>query len=227
MNATELGRKLHEIDVRLRAGTLTRADSRKIRHKAIVELEDPHATIPVTRGDASDDTVENQNPTRPLPADPPTLPNAPTVDRGSNNRRVMWIFSGIGALVALIAAALLVTRDDASAPAPAGPQAGVADGGTPAAASAPAGPALPQTVADQLMKSAWADTDIAAFLSTWNGISPEARRAARDDQVVWLLRGETDRRLHEAVDAAALDPTPEAQSRIDRLSALQAALRPE
>jgi hypothetical protein len=33
--------------------------------------------------------------------------------------------------------------------------------------------------------------------------------------------------LHEAVDAAALDPTPQAQSRIDRLSALQAALRPE
>jgi hypothetical protein len=234
VTAGELGRKLHELDVRLRAGTVSRADYRKIRRKAIRDLEDPQATITAARADASDETVENQIPTRPLPPDPPTLPNAPTVarngSRGSsstNNRRVMWIFAGIGALVALAVAAWLMTREDDAVPASA-PLAGVTDGGAPAAGpAAPAGPDLPQTVADTLVKSEWADADIAAFLAKWNGISPEARRAARDDQVLWLLRGETDRRLHEAVDAAALDPTPQAQSRIDRLSALQAALRPE
>ena len=222
MTVGELGRKLHELDVRLRAGTLTRAEYRKIRRRAILELDDPHATIPTALGDA-DDTVENTTPTRPLPPDPPTLPNASPAS-GPNNRRIMWIFAGIGALVALSLAAYVLRDPDDPLPAQA-PMAGT-DAGAPAARPAP-GPDLPQTVSDALMKSEWTDADIAAFLSKWNLISPEARRAARDDQQLWLLRGETDRRHRAAVDAAALDPTPEAQSRIDRLAALQAALRPE
>jgi hypothetical protein len=222
----ELDRKLHELDVRLRAGTLSRADYRKVRRKAIVALEDPHVTIPHGLDPSQDETIENTTPTRPLPPDPPTLPGVPIPAPTASNGKIVWIFAVIGALVALAVAVLLLIGSGKSPPSPA-PLAGIRDAGAPAAGTPASGPALPQTVVERFTKSEWTDADIAAFLSTWNGIPPESRRAARDDQGLWLLRGETDRRLRAAVDAAALDPTPEAQSRIDRLTALQTALRPE
>jgi hypothetical protein len=221
-SAEDLDRKLHELDVRRRAGSISLADYRKVRRSAIQALEDPHATIPHHADPVHDETNENSTPTRPLPPDLPTVPLA--VKGGAGQKRILWIFVGVGALVTLAVVALLLSGSGDPTPADTAP--GGASGSA-APRRAAAGPDLPQTVADQLMKSEWTDADIATFLSKWNGISPEARRAARDDAGMWLLRGETDRRLHEAVDAAALDPTPEAQSRIDRLTALQAALRPE
>lgn len=217
----ELGRKLHELDHLVRAGKLSREDYRKVRRKAIAELEDTHAeTIPAARSAppaASDETIEQRTvptpPVKPSPAEPEP--------EGGGKNKLAWVLLAIVAVAAVVAAAVFLPRS--KEPAGASPPAG----GAPAQAPAPSGPDLPQTLAAQIMKSEWTDADLSDFLARWNAIAPEARRAARDDAGIWLLRGETDRRLREAIDAAALDSTPEAQSRIDRLTALQSAIRAE
>lgn len=225
-----LNRELARLDAALRQGRIDRDSFRARRRQILLDFEERQVTT--APGVGASPRAENLEPTVVDPHQPAaplsgraaapaaTIEAAAVPASGpvvSASRPLGLIVTGLGVLIVMgLAGWWLIAKP--------GPSATPTGSAAPAPA-APMGGDLPQTAAADLMQTEWTDADIEAFLDRWNRMSADALRAAKDDPRIWLLRGETDRRLREANDAHSLDPTPETQLRIRQLERLQSAFR--
>lgn len=226
-----LNRELMRLDGALRSGSVDREQYRAQRRRLLLDFEERQITT-APGADAAGELSEPVTVPGPaaaaLPSTPRPAPSpAPTAampassaDGGASRGAALGKI-----VIALIVIALLglaawwMLGPGASEPA--------ASTSIPVAApSTPASGDLPQDVATRLTLSAWTSFDLADFQSRWSQLAPDAVRAASDDPRIWLLRGETDRRLREAREAASIANTPESQQRVELLEQVQAAIRP-
>lgn len=218
-----LNRELGKLDTDLRCGRIDRDRFRAERRRLLLEFEERQTTT-TPGADASNVTVPGAitpsvpaAPQGPTIAVPPHEPVAPASSAGTGRKGLIAL-----CVVVLVLGALAVGwMMRAGSPAPT----------TPTVASPELAPAagvdaeLPQGVASALMQSQWTDPELADFLTRWQRLPAESVRAAGDDPKIWLLRGETDRRLREAREAESVAPSAESQQRVRQLEQVQAAIR--
>lgn len=213
-----LNQELTRLDGALRSGTMDRDQFRAQRRKLLLDFEERQIT---TAPGAQTQSEVAPPPTPPAataqsaaalpsPEPPPSHPR-----KGTATGKIAVIFLLVAALAfaawwVIVSGALNGQADSVvAAPSPAATT--TAD--------------LPQDVANALMQTAWTSTDLTEFLRRWSQLAPEALSAARDDPRIWLLRGETDRRLRDAREAASIANTPESDQLAAQLEQVQSAIR--
>lgn len=224
-SADKVNRELARLDGELRAGAIDRASFRAQRRRLLLDFEERETTTqpaafeptaPAPEITIVDEPGDITAFIRPQPAAAPARaePSAPVA---SNKKSVAGIaVYVIGAVVVMAVAGWWFTRPKPDVP-PTLP--------TSAGAAAPiAGADTPQSIAAALTESQWTDADVADFLARWNRLSPEAIQSATEDSRIWLLRGETGRRLREARETESLEQTSEAHARVEQLQLVQNAV---
>lgn len=230
MNSIDrVNRELSRLDTELRAGGIDRASFRNQRRKLLLDFEERETTtqpaVIAPAGSRNETTMVDPPAEEPAPfvlPEPAAAPPRSDVVQPKEKKSLVGIaLSAIGAVVVLALAIWWFAR----------PQSDLAAGSSmppPAAgssASAPiAGADTPQSLAATLTESKWTDVDVARFLDRWKQLSPGAIQAAADDSRVWLLRGETGRRLRDAREMESLEPSNEARARIEQLENVQKAI---
>lgn len=230
-SADKVNRELARLDTELRAGAIDRATFRAERRRLLLDFEERETTtqpaaavaakpseVEITVADAAIQPVSFELP-EPAPTAPSTPTSAPAPKRKPSFAGIA--LSAVGAIVVLALAGWWVARPKANAPATlpslptsAGPN-----------ASAPIeGAVTPQSLAAALTESQWSDADVARFLQGWNQLSPEAIGSATEDSRIWLLRGETGRRLREARETESLEQSDESRARVEQLERVQSAV---
>lgn len=222
--AAHVNRELMRLDAELRAGGIDRGTFRSRRRKLLLDFEERQATT--TPGSLTGNETTLVDPPGEMPLYLPPITPVPERDepkveeRGKPAAGIAMI--AIGAVVVLGLGAWWVLKPTGETSAlPAMPAAAA-----PAPGAAPiAGAESPQSVAAALLATEWTDADIAEFLRAWGGLSADSISAATEDSRIWLLRGETGRRLREAREAESVADSAELQSRVQRLEQVQAAIR--
>jgi hypothetical protein len=215
-----LNRELGKLDTALRTGRIDRDRFRAERRRLLLEFEERQTTT-TPGADASSVTIPGAitpaTPEVPSVSVPPRETVTPPPAAKGGRKGVIAV-----CLAAVVVGALVVGWMMRSSPA------------TPAASatSSPTTPLvangeaeLPQGVATDLMQSQWTEADLNQFLARWQRLPAESVRATGNDPKIWLLRGETDRRLRESREAESVAPSAESQKRVQQLEQVQAALR--
>lgn len=230
MNSVDrVNRELARLDTELRAGGIDRTSYRAQRRKLLLDFEERETTtqpgVMASDGSGTETTVVDPKSEDPLPfVLPEPAPQPERIDTSGQrkNKSIAGIaILAIGAVVVLALAGWWFARpkpDVASVTAALPPAAS----GTP---SAPiAGADTPQSLAASLTGSEWTDADLVEFLERWSRLSPAAIEAAAEDSRIWLLRGETGRRLREARETESLEQSSESRERVERLERVQNAV---
>ncbi len=226
-SAAEVNRELTRLDAELRAGGIDRSMFRSKRRKLLLDFEERQTTT--TPGVLTGNEVTLVDPPAGLPlhlpaSAPAPAPSAPPPEANTPTRSPALGIAVllIGVLVVLALASWWVFKPKsavATTPAVGAPAS------APAAAAPIAGAETPQSVASVLLATEWTDADVNGFLQHWRQLSPEAIRSATEDSRIWLLRGETGRRLREAREAESVEHSAELQVRVHQLEQLQATIR--
>lgn len=219
-SANEVNRELMRLDAELRSGAIDRAGFRAVRRKLLLDFEERQTTTMPGVLTGNEVTILDAPDELPLPAQAPLARPAPAVD-GTQRRpsALVLVASAIGILVVLAIAAWWMfvrpashsTRSSMAAVAP--------------AAAPVAGAESPLAVASDLLSTEWTDGDVATFLQRWTQLPPAAIDAVSEDSRIWLLRGETDRRLRDAREVESVEQSADLQARVQRLEQVQAAIR--
>lgn len=202
-----INRALAKLDFALRTQRIDRADFRSRRRQLLEDFEDSSCvTTPEMRlGELSS-------------LDPELMTKTPKsdsyVNRATTSTPVAPLIAGVAA-VGLIAVALWWFFSGRQENLPTDGLASVEHAMT----------AAPLEAANHLLDSDWSEPELRAFLQRWNTFADEALRAANDDSRLWLLRGETDRRLRAARDTQMLNASNATQARIELLEQVQTAIR--
>lgn len=224
----KVNRELARLDTELRAGGIDRSSFRAQRRQLLLDFEERETTTQpsdATPNQASDPPEASLVEPAPfvLPEPPAASARGAAIEPAREKKKSFGgiaMYAVAGAVVLALAAWWWTRpRSDAPASLPATPAAA----GTPAMAPG-AGSATPQSLAAALIESQWSDEDLARFLDGWKQLSPEAIQAASEDSRIWLLRGETGRRLREAREVESLEPSAELHSRVERLELVQSAI---
>jgi hypothetical protein len=224
----KVNRELARLDCELRAGGIDRASFRAQRRQLLLDFEERETTTQPAEamgsGTGSETTVVDPvNEPKPFVFPEPSA----AATRGETTaprktRSVAGIaISAIGAVVVLAMAGWWFARPKSETPAVLTPPPTTAGAATPPTT---AGAYTPQSLAAALTESEWTSADVAQFLQRWETLSPEAIAAATEDSRIWLLRGETGRRLREARETASLDESVESQTRVQQLELVQKAV---
>lgn len=213
-NADRVNRELSRLDTELRAGGIDRATFRAHRRRILLDFEERQTTTTPGAAAGSSDTTEPGAP------EPSVIPSAPIAT--ARKRPALGIAAlGIGALVVALVVGWWMARSRTDDGATGAGAPVVAAGKTPATAGA----GSPQEVASFLLGTEWTDADVAEFLRRWSELTPESIQAASQDPKIWLLRGETGRRLREAREAESVEHSSEMLVRVQQLEQIEAALR--
>lgn len=206
-----INRELARLDSELRANRIDRATFRARRRQLLLDFEERESTT--TPGAATGETT-------PAASLPVTAGSASAQPPEPSGKSVGLLVTGVAALGVLVLGALWFfgSRDGARLATAARPTATTTE-------TSSADPALPQGVADALMKSAWSTADVDEFLDRWARLSPESISAASDDPRIWLLRGEAEQRLRAAREAESVDSSPETLARSAQLQRLYDVIR--
>jgi hypothetical protein len=223
-SATEVNRELTRLDVELRAGGIDRSMFRSKRRKLLLDFEERQTTT--TPGVLTGNEVTLVDPPAEmplhLPASTPEAASSRSTPPGTTPTRRPAL--GIAVLVIGILVVLALVGWWALKPKPT-----VATTGAPAPTSVAAPPIAgadtPQSIASALLATEWTDADVSDFLQHWRQLSPEAIKSATEDSRIWLLRGETGRRLREAREAESVEHSAELQVRVHQLEQLQETIR--
>lgn len=227
-SADKVNRELARLDSELRAGGIDRASFRAQRRRLLLDYEEretttqPAAVTPSGTGMGSETTLVDP-PVEVVPFVPPEP--APAAARGdvppSKKSAAGIVVYAIGAILVLALAGWWFTRPKSDAPARL-PSLATSTGAT--APASIAGADTPQSLAAALTVSTWTDADVTEFLARWKQLSPEAIQAASEDSRVWLLRGETGRRLREARETESIEQSSDARARVEQLEMVQNAI---
>lgn len=206
-----INRELARLDSELRANRIDRAAFRARRRQVLLDFEERESTT--TPGAATTGETTSAAPS------PAIAGSTSAHTREPGGRSAALLVTGIVALSMLVLGAMWFfgSRD--------GARLATAARLPPATEATSADPAMPQGVADTLMKSAWSAADVNEFLDRWARLSPESVNAASDDPRIWLLRGEAEQRLRAAREAESVDSSPEALARSAQLQRLHDAIR--
>lgn len=224
-SANEVNRELTRLDAELRSGAIDRAGFRAVRRKLLLDFEERQTTTTPGALTGQEVTILDAPEELPLPALAPSAQPA----RGKNGnaddatRRPSAIvlgISAIGVLVVLAITAWWMFFRPASHSTPPNPMATAASAATPVAEAE-----SPLAVASDLLSTEWTDGDVATFLQRWTQLPPAAIDAVSEDSRIWLLRGETDRRLRDAREAESVEQSADLQARVQRLQQVQTAIR--
>jgi hypothetical protein len=227
----KVNRELARLDTELRAGGIDRATFRAQRRRLLLDFEERETTTQpstVTPGpfpEAQAETVVDADAELflPAPTDLPPLDPAPAAPAPKKEKKPVAgiVLYALGVLIVVGLAGWWISRPKSDAPAslPATPTAA----GTQKNAAI-VGALTPQSLAAALIESQWSDEDLARFLDGWKQLPPQAIHAASEDSRIWLLRGETGRRLREAREVESLEPSAELRARIERLELVQSAI---
>lgn len=229
MNSVDkVNRELARLDCELRAGGIDRESFRAQRRQLLLDFEERETTTQpaagLVTGTGREPTLVDQ------PIDPaPFVFPAPTAEpertqttAPKKTRSVAGIaISAIGVVVVLALAGWWFARPKPEAPAVLMPPPTAAG---PETTPTFVGAYTPQSLAAALTESEWTSADVAEFLKRWELLSPEAIAAATEDSRIWLLRGETGRRLREARETASLDQSEESRTRVQQLELVQKAV---
>lgn len=230
MNSVDrVNRELARLDTELRAGGIDRASYRAQRRKLLLDFEERETTTQPGAVDSAatgtETTLVDPPSEDPLPfvLPEPAPRAAPTdVPEPGKSRSVVGIaILAIGAVVVIALAGwwFARSRPDVSTVTLAPP---------PAAGATPSAPIVgadtPQSLAASLTGSDWTDADLAEFLERWKQLPPAAIEAATEDSRIWLLRGETGRRLREARETESLEQSAESRQRVEQLEMVQNAV---
>jgi len=225
-SANEVNRELTRLDAELRSGGIDRAGFRALRRKLLLDFEERQTTTTPGMLTGNEVTILDAPEELPLPAQAPPARPAPgkngTADATTQRRPSALVLaaSAIGVLVVLaIAAWWMFFRPTSSSPL-SNPMAAAAPAAAPLA-----GAETPLAIASDLLSTEWTDGDVATFLQRWAQLPPAAVAAVGEDSRIWLLRGETDRRLRDAREAESVDQSSDLQARVQRLEQVQAAIR--
>lgn len=219
---SDVNRELTRLDAELRAGGIDRSTFRSKRRKLLLDFEERQTTT--TPGALTGNEVTLVDAPIDLPFALPSVEPAPaktaSTRRGSPAIGIAALAIGAIVVLALGAWWMFKPRPESVAVPSAPPSASPALGSEPMA-----GPETPQLVASALLDTEWTDADVADFLQRWGQLSPEAIASATEDSRIWLLRGETDRRLREAREAESVEHSAQVLVRVKQLEQLQAAIR--
>ncbi|TDU31188.1 hypothetical protein DFR24_0547 [Panacagrimonas perspica] len=220
-SANEVNRELTRLDEKLRSGAIDRAGFRAVRRKLLLDFEERQTTTTPGALTGHEVTILDAPEELPLPEQAPLA--RPAAGAGNTTRRpsaVVLAASAIGVLVVLAIAAWWMFFRPATPSTRPNPTAAAA-----MAAAPVAGAETPLTVASDLLSTEWTDGDVATFLQRWTQLPPAAVDAVSEDSRIWLLRGETDRRLRDAREAESVEQSVDLQARVQRLEQVQAAIR--
>jgi hypothetical protein len=222
----KVNRELARLDSELRAGSIDRATFRAQRRRLLLDFEERQTTTQPSDGAAAAAGTETTQVDPPVDAgsfilpEPPPVPSETPAAATKRAGAAIAVYA-VGAILVLGVAGWWFTRPISQAPptlpAPVSPSA-------PAATQSIAGADTPQTLAAALAESEWSEADVANFLTRWQQLSPEAIAAATEDSRVWLLRGETGRRLREARETESLEQSVESKARVEQLERVQNAV---
>lgn len=214
VDLTHINREFERLDTALRGGQLDRVQFRAERRKLLLDFDERASTT--TPGATQGSEITRVDPPFELPA---PAPDTPTPVERAAPPLAMLVMLGSAALVVLaLGGWWLLGRE------PGAPPAAMAVAATPASSEPPAVSELPQDVANTLIQSAWTDADLNSFLQRWSRLPPDAVRAATDDPLIWLLRGQTEQRLRDAREAESVNPSEPAQARTQQLGQVHAAI---
>ncbi len=227
MNSVDkVNRELARLDCELRAGGIDRASFRAQRRQLLLDFEERETTTQpaagLVTGTGLEPTLVDQ-PIDPAPfafPGPTAEPERTQATAPKKTRSVAgFAISAIGVVVVLALAGWWFARPKPDAPAVIMPPAA-----GPETTPTFVGAYTPQSLAAALTESAWTSADVAEFLKRWELLSPEAIAAATEDSRIWLLRGETGRRLREARETASLDESEISRTRVEQLERVQMAV---
>jgi len=233
VNSVEkVNRELARLDCELRAGGIDRASFRAQRRQLLLDFEERETTtqpaaglVPGTGSGSGSETTLVDPVIDPVPfafPEPAAAPERSETKAPTKNRSIAGIaISAIGAVVVLAMAGWWFARPKPDTPAVLTPPPTAAG---PEAPPTFVGAYTPQSLAAALTESEWTSADVTEFLHRWGLLSPEAIAAATEDSRIWLLRGETGRRLREARETASLDESAESQTRVQQLELVQKAV---
>ncbi|HKY22520.1 MAG TPA: hypothetical protein VJM31_15010 [Vicinamibacterales bacterium] len=229
MNSVDrVNRELARLDCELRAGGIDRASFRAQRRQLLLDFEERETTTQpaagMVPGSGNETTlVDPPNEPEPFVFPEPAAAAAPGQSTTPKTKRSIAgiAISAIGAVVVLAMAGWWFARPKPETPAVLTPPPTAAG---PETSPTFAGADTPQSLAAALTESAWTSADVAEFLRRWELLPPEAIAAATEDSRIWLLRGETGRRLREARETASLDESVESQARVQQLELVQKAV---
>ena len=231
----KVNRELARLDTELRAGGIDRATFRAQRRRLLLDFEEratttqpaavtaprsePAARTEITLVDDPGDITAFVRPTP--PAAQPAAPERRDPEPAAKKSVAGIAIYVAGAIAVLSLAGWWFTRPNSDAPATLPSVPTSAGASTPSAIT---GAQTPQSIAATLTESQWTDTDVANFLAHWNQLSPEAIQSATEDSRIWLLRGETGRRLREARETESLEQSSENRERVEQLELVQRAV---
>lgn len=219
-SANEVNRELTRLDAKLRSGSIDRAGFRALRRKLLLDFEERQTTTTPGLLTGNEVTIVDTPPELPLSAPAPSMrpPSEPAAPRRPS--ALLLALSGTGILVVLGIGLwwMLGSGGGAATPRPIVVAA-------PANAVSDVAAETPLAVASDLLDTEWTDGDVATFLQRWSQLPPAAIAAVNEDSRIWLLRGETDRRLRDAREAESVDQSPDLQARVRRLEQVQAVIR--
>ncbi|MGH8516955.1 MAG: hypothetical protein ACREUE_05805 [Panacagrimonas sp.] len=211
----------------MRAGGIDRASFRAQRRQLLLDFEERETTTQPAAGlvtAAGPETTVVDPPIDPVPfLLPETSAHPERSETAAPNKKksvVGIVISAIGAVVVLGLAGWWFSRPKPDTPAVLTSPSMVG----PATSAPIAGANTPQSLATALTESEWTAADVANFLAGWDQLTPESKKAANEDSRIWLLRGETDRRLREARETESLDQSVESRMRIEQLELVQSAV---
>lgn len=226
-NAAKVNRELMRLDSELRAGSIDRGTFRSRRRKLLLDFEERQATT--TPGALASSETTLVDPPGEMPLYLPPIAAAPEREEAEPEKRGGKPAAGIamiaiGAVVLLGLAAWWMFKPESELPVVVAAPATAAPAPAPGAAPI-AGADSPQSVASALLATEWTEADIAEFLRSWSTLAPESIVAATEDSRIWLLRGETGRRLRESREAQSIEGSAELHTRVQQLERVQAAIR--
>jgi hypothetical protein len=221
-----VNRELSRLDTELRAGGIDRASFRDQRRKLLLDFEERETTtqpaaIAPSSASGMEPTLVDPPGDDPVPfvlPEPAAAPQRIEESQPKKKRSLAGIaLSAVGAVVVLGLAGWWFARPH--------PDVGGVTSVAPPAAGAPiVGADTPPSLAATLAASQWSDADVGEFLDRWKRLSPAAIQGSTDDSRIWLLRGETGRRLREARETESLQQTSESRARVEQLEKLQSAI---
>lgn len=210
VDLTKINRELARLDGELRSGRLDVARFRAERRRILLDFDErTSTTLPGATAGAETTLVDP-----PFELPDSTSTQAPAAEQIPAKRGLpvgLLLTAVAGLIAAAVAAWWFFGQPSATKSA--------------ASTATPLATELPQDVAGALMQTNWSAADLDVFLQRWQRLPPAAIRAASDDPRIWLLRGETDRRLRDASDAESVDPSDESKARMQKLQDIQAVIR--
>lgn len=228
MNSVDkVNRELARLDCELRAGGIDRASFRAQRRRLLLDFEERELTTqPAVAVPSRPETTLVDPPIEAVPFALPESAPSPARSEPAESTEKKKSVAGIavyaiGVILVLALAFWWFARPKSDAPAtlPSLPTAAGSKANVPIA-----GADTPQSLAATLIESEWSDADLTQFLQGWKQLSPEAIQAATDDSRIWLLRGETGRRLREARETESLEQSSESRARVEQLGMVQNAV---